>query len=566
MHRIIKSHLDSFINSNGLNSHSESEQFEMFVNFAIISSKMAGTVDIDNITTGKGDDGTDGLAIIINEELVLSDSDAASILSTERKNNDVDLIFVQSKTSESFDLGDFLKFQESILRFVDEEDYMAIDEVQTNARRIFDVIVENVPRIRNGKPSVIIRYVTTGIYKQPEALEKAKLAFIDKLSQLGYFDKIDLQFIDRNQMTKVWVDTYAGVISKLPMISNAPFPPIDGIEEAYVAIVRAKDFIDELLTNEEGNLRNNVFEENVRAFLGVENPINIEIAKTINSANGSSRFPVLNNGITIVSEDVRVQGNMLHLHNFQIVNGCQTSNVLFENKEIIDNELMINIKVVETTNEDVFSELVRATNSQTKVDETQFLSLRPISKRIEDYFNTYDGQDGRLYFERRDKQYANNDFPNIRIFSLNIAAKAVCAMFLERPDLSFRYPKRMYELYTDEIFSEDIKEIVFYTASLALYRLYVLVAKADVQQNARKYKWHTILLLRVIVGGKELPKLNSKKMETYCQKIIDVCAKSNEEITDIYNKALKIITSVEDLTDDRLKRQAIMNEMIETIK
>ena len=35
---------------------------------------------------------------------------------------------------------------------------------------------------------------------------------------------------------------------------------------------------------------------------------------------------------------------MLHLTNFQIVNGCQTSNVLFENRELLG-EVMVNLKV-----------------------------------------------------------------------------------------------------------------------------------------------------------------------------------------------------------------------------
>ena len=60
---------------------------------------------------------------------------------------------------------------------------------------------------------------------------------------------------------------------------------------------------------------------------------------------------------------------------------------------------------------------------------------------------------------------------------MNNSAKAVCAMFIERPDLAYRYPKRMYELYTEKIFAEENKEIIFYTASLALYRLYILVAR-----------------------------------------------------------------------------------------
>ncbi|MDI5035966.1 hypothetical protein MJM43_30225, partial [Salmonella enterica subsp. enterica serovar Montevideo] len=42
--------------------------------------------------------------------------DASSIFSSQRKNHDVDIVFIQSKRSESFDLGDFLKFKASVFR------------------------------------------------------------------------------------------------------------------------------------------------------------------------------------------------------------------------------------------------------------------------------------------------------------------------------------------------------------------------------------------------------------------------------------------------------------------
>jgi hypothetical protein len=349
------------------------------------------------------------------------------------------------------------------------------------------------------------------------------------------------------------------------MFSNAPLPSISGIEEAYLAVVKAKDFVSELLINEDGNLRSNVFEENVRAFLGAENSVNAAISETIKNSKTSSRFPVLNNGITIVSEDVRVQGSILHLQNYQIVNGCQTSNVLFENRDSLSDDLMVNLKIVETSNEDVFSELVRATNSQTQVDETQFISLRPIVKRVENYFNTYEGQDGRIYFERRDRQYIGKDVPSIRIFSVNISAKAVCAMFLERPELSYRYPKRMYELFTDKMFSEDVKEIVFYTACLTLYRLHLLVASADIPQNMRKYKWQILLLVRAIICGKNIAQINSKRIETDCNKIIQALAKHGDSVKEPFNKAVQIIQSFPDLTDDKLKRQNTMDEMLQKV-
>ncbi|WP_422450683.1 AIPR family protein [Endozoicomonas sp. ALB091] len=565
MHRITKSHLNSFSKSHGLSHLEESVQFEHFVNYSVLSARLANSYELEDVTTGSGDDGMDGVAVIVDEELIVSDEDAKSVFSSTRKNHDVEVIFIQSKRSETFDLGDFLKFKESILRFINADNYESNDTTQKNARSIFDIVISNVPRIRDGKPNVTIRYVTTGIYKKPDALEKAKGDLILQLNELGYFHEIEIDFLGRDEVTNLWVNTYSTVSAELPMFSNAALPKIHGIDEAYLAVVKAKDLVDNLLLNEDGNLRTHVFEENVRAFLGLDNPVNKSIADTLCETDQATRFPVLNNGITIVSPDVRVQGSVLHLDNFQIVNGCQTSNMLFECREKLNDSIMVNLKIVETSNEDVFSDLVRATNSQSKVEETQFLSLRPVVKRVEDYFNTFDGQDGRIYFERRDRQYVGRDIPAIRVFNVNVAAKAVASMFLGRPDLAYRYPKRVYEQLGEQIFSDDTKESVFYAACLTLYRLHLLVASADIPQNVRKHKWHIIALVGAIVAGKTVPNLNSRHIEAYCKKIIDKFTKHGKSVVEAFQQAVDILQSTENLTDDRLKRQAITSEMLDKV-
>lgn len=565
MHRIIKAHLESFVRSHGLEAEPESCQFEKFANFSIISAKLGSRFDLDDVTTGEDDDGTDGVAIIVDEEIIVSKEDASSVFATDRRNHDVEALFIQAKRSDSFDLGDFLKFKESILRFINSDTYTSNDDVQLSAREVFDFALANVPKIRNGKPGFIARYVTTGSYRNPEALEASKRDFEKQLQELGLFSIIDIKFLGRDELTSLWVSTYSGISAHLEMFSNAPLPTISGINEAYLAVVKARDLVDNLLITEDGNLRTQVFEENVRSFLGLDNPVNAAIEETIKKGQDATRFPVLNNGITIASPDVRVQGNSLYLENFQIVNGCQTSNVLYENREFLDDSIMVGLKVVETLNEDVFSELVRATNSQTKVEETQFISLRPIVKKIEQYFNTYEGQEGRLYFERRDRQYVGHDIPAIRIFSVHEAAKCVAAMFCDRPDLAFRYPKRMYEELTEAMFNENVLEIIFYTACLTLYRLHLLVSNRTIPQNMRRFKWHILVLVRTIIAGKDIPRLNSRKIEPYCQSIIDSLFHYGDSVIVPFSRAVDTIVSLGEITNDRLKRQAVLQEMYNRI-
>ena len=563
MHRIVKAHLESFVKSLGLEAEDESVQFEKFATYCVISSRFSGTFDLDDVSPGDGDDGIDGVAIVIDEVVTPSVEDARAIFASQRRNHDVDVLFIQAKRSESFDLGDFLKFKEGILRFAVQMPYTAGDEVLAENRQIFDVVLTEVPKVRNGKPSITARFVATGQYQHPPALSTALNDFKAQLAALGLFHDIDVRFIDRDELTRLFVGTYSGINASLPVFSTAALPNISGIDEAYLAVVRAKDFVQNLLLTEDGNLRTQVFEENVRSFLGQDNPVNQSIAATLVS-NTASRFPVLNNGITIVSPDVKLQGTTLHLTNYQIVNGCQTSNVLFENRESLG-DVMVNIKVVKTQHEDVFSELVRATNSQTKVEDTQFLSLRPIVRRIEQYFNTYNGAESRLYLERRDRQYVGQDIPATRIFSLHNAAKCVAAMFCNRPELAARYPKQMYEELTETMFADSTKEAAFYAACLTMYRFNLLVSNSTIPQNMKRFKWHMLPLVRAIVFGKDILLLNSNQVEKSAQKIISVMGQHGESATVIFEKISGICHDLGEVSTDRLKRQAILAEMLAAI-
>lgn len=565
MHRIVSSHLDSFVDEYALQAEERSAQFEKFANFVVLSSKVASSVDLDEVTTGIDDDGTDGIAVIVNEEHIVSAEDAGACFAHDRRNNDVEIVFVQAKTSEGFDLGDFLKFKESVLRFFTQSPYQALSELQQDARSAFDIAIQNVPKIRHGKPSISAVYVTTGIYAFPQALETAKTDMISQLEALGLFQGIDVRFMGRDDLVSAWVASYSGIEASLLMNSSASLPQIAGVAESYLVVVKAKDYVQNLLKSEDGTIRGQLFEENVRHFLGTENPVNAQIGETLLDAVGRTRFPVLNNGVTIVSPDVRIQGATLHISNFQIVNGCQTSHVLFEHRDSLTDDVMVTLKVVETTDEDVFSELVRATNSQSKIEEAQFLSLSPVAKRVEAYFNTYEGQESRLYFERRDRQYVGKGVAAIRVVSLHNAAKCVCAMFLRRPDLAFKYPKRMYEEFGEKIFNEANKEIIYYASALTLYRFHLLTSNNVIPQNMRRFKWHILPLAAAIVSGGDVPQLNSRGVEAYAQKIIDTFSHHGQDATNVFNQAVAAIVALGDVSNDRLKRQVVLDEMLAAI-
>ena len=86
---------------------------------------------------------------------------------------------------------------------------------------------------------------------------------------------------------------------------------------------------------------------------GTENPVNDSIGKTLDSPT-PELFTVLNNGITVVATSAKSAGNHFTIFDYQIVNGCQTSNVLFRfvNDSNLEN-LHIPINLIITDDEEV---------------------------------------------------------------------------------------------------------------------------------------------------------------------------------------------------------------------
>ena len=68
------------------------------------------------------------------------------------------------------------------------------------------------------------------------------------------------------------------------------------------------------------------------------------MADTLRDGTKQKRFGILNNGVTMISPDVRIGSLEISIRDFQIVNRCQPSNVLFENRDAIgDHEPLCSI-------------------------------------------------------------------------------------------------------------------------------------------------------------------------------------------------------------------------------
>jgi hypothetical protein len=319
----------------------------------------------------------------------------------------------------------------------------------------------------------------------------------------------------------MWKAAEGQIESTLRVLGSAAFPRAPQIEEGYVVTVRARDFIDQILSDKNGKLRQRIFEENVRDFIGVDGEVNQEMAETISDGIKQKRFGILNNGVTIISPDIRISGFDIYMKDFQIVNGCQTSNVLFENREGITDDATLMLKIIETSDPTVVDDIVRSTNRQAKVEEDQFLATLDAVRAIERYFDAKGAEeDYRLYFERRKNQFAlHENVKAIRVFDIKEIARCVSAMFLDKPEIASRYPNRLTGDMRSQVFNRKYQEEVYHVAAYTLYRLRLLLSNGKIDARFGKLRWHIIMAIKYFVFGADVPNMTSPKIKSTCEKI-----------------------------------------------
>jgi hypothetical protein len=568
MHKVIEANFQEFVRLHELGGLNSSQQFERFVNYCVLAQHFREEYDINTVTTGDDDPGIDGVAVFFNDELIStaeSATDYFNRLAGRRRSIVARYVFVQAKQGDSFDLGEMLKFSGGVYGVFSAKSKPS-DDALAEFSEIHDVVVQNLMSIEGGRPKIDLYYACTGVWTNAKELQARGIeAGKDQLNSLGLFTTVEYTPVDREKLISLWVKTSAPVEATFVVKGAVPLPAITGVSEAYLTLTLARDFVRNVLSDTNGNLRTNVFDQNVRAFLGDDNPVNARITQSLKDHTGHDRFAINNNGITIVSPDVRVQSDRISVSDFQIVNGCQTSHVLFRNQDSLTDSVWIPIKVIEAEEPNVIAQVVQATNSQSLVADSQFLSIIPFTQRVEVYFNAFDADDEqkerRLYFERRTNQYAGAQISKARIFDIYKLSRAFASMFLDIPHIAYMYPTQVLEQRRKDLFQAEHREHAYYSAAHALYRLELCLGNKYVPTQYQSYKWHILMLVKYLTAGGETPRLESPKIENYAAKIDRSVEMGGKASAAPFLQAVDIIESVGTVTRDRRKVQRYTDEL-----
>lgn len=522
-HRILKSYVTNFAQSSQITGQPPHKQFEYFSNYVLMSSvhpeafsEISNLSDVDVDTSGTF--GIDAIGIFINDNLIQELEDIDSLVKS--RNIDVKVMFIQSKTSKSVDTGDILKFIEAVKVFLSSTDEYEDTNALARPKNLLNYIMSTkVARsLNDSSPRCEMMYCYAGNESISEFIETTAEGRLEELSKYASdFKDYSIEFWNADSL----IDSYKQVENQfeieIKFKNNLSLDDITNVEQAYIGYIDAAEFL-KLVTNPNGEMRRNVFYDNVRDFQGLDNQVNAEIGKSIADSALADKFVLFNNGVTAVAAFLKNLGaNRFILRNYQIVNGCQTSNVLFANKESPQiKDIQVPIKMVHTNDTEVVSRIIRANNRQTPVPNEAFLTLETWHKKLQEFFSIESKRFGDvLFYERRSKEFTLlPDAPERkRVFGLHSITRSFAAVFLQKPHMVMaNNTNEIIKSQAPYLFKADHKYGPYLASAMLMFKLHELLDQTNNSYFAVKHRYQLAMLYCCCVGkSTKIPLANQNK-------------------------------------------------------
>ena len=177
-----------------------------------------------------------------------------------------------------------------------------------------------------------------------------------------------------------------------------------------------------------------------------------KIRLTLEKAKDNAEFWWLNNGITVLASDVTVSGDTFSVTDPLIVNGLQTSYEIvnhFKSIKDADEKRTVLVRIIETTDSRTMDEIIKATNSQTKIGSNSLHATEEIHRKIESAMKVRN-----LFYDRRKNYYRNRGMATRSIVTITELSQALTAIVLRRPDDARARPTTVVNKHYKKLFSE----------------------------------------------------------------------------------------------------------------
>lgn len=379
------------------------------------------------LTDGPNDGGVDAIYFVLNRSTFVRDDTPVD----RRNATKVRILIFQVKTgADGFKMTEVQKlvfFTDDLLHIQRSTDEM-VTKYHAHLLEIMATIKARFLEVVGAFPSIEIDYYY--VNKTPDAAPDDKTKGVativqNKVRELITQASVNFHFVNANRLLAELGKRPSR--SRTLLFSETPMQAKDG----YVGLVRLPDYYH--FISDGGELAERILEANVRGYQQ-NTSVNKQIGATLGEKNGRANFWLLNNGITIIAEEAQSAGHLRYsLMDPQIVNGLQTSREIFnyfsERGGTTNEERSILVRVLPTTDEVVRDAVVKATNSQNKMDPASLRAFDQVHHRIEDVFKQHG-----LYYDRRKGFYKDKGKPANKIVSVMEVLKAIVAIVRQRPD------------------------------------------------------------------------------------------------------------------------------------
>ena len=499
MDKIIEGYINSHIDEYSLDKNDLKGAFEHFINRCIVNKYSDDRFDPDDIQSEKGEIGIDGIAILLNNKPIFSIDDVNQLIPIlQDKEVYLEIVFIQSTTSSTFDSHKIEQFVRGVKNFFEKENRVAtnekIEELYEIIQHIYDTLKADLT-----SSNIEMYYAYCGDFENNNNFISVHQNEIKEVSGCD----VKFYIYDSGKIKALHKELRKQISKTITLEKFIPFPKIDKVSQAYIGLISCKELVS-LLHDDDEKLLSTIFEDNVRDFKGFVG-VNLEIQKTLEQESLHGKFAILHNGITIIAREIEVKGEEITIKNYQIVNGCQTSYILFNMREKLTDNAYVPIKILGTDDSDIADTVTIATNSQTPVTKEAFITVSPFHKTLEEYYLSLTNN-SRLYYERRSRQYdLKKDINKKHIITLATQTFSYIAVAHDSPQSTLRYYGEVLEAY--KIYkTTDLPNLYYCSAYLVWYVEQYLNKKHTLY---RPFKYHIAYGVKILIFG--VKKINEQQ-------------------------------------------------------
>lgn len=409
--------LERFAHRFGLDAK-DARTFECFAGYHVLRHLDVDAFEPDDVHMGGADDNQiDCLAIIINNEVVTSVEQLSALAEDYEDGGPFEVMFVlvQATTSENFSQDKVATFHIGAMNFFAQSSRLPQSPKLIAARALKDAVFATLERLGIEQRPVCRTFAFwPGDWSRNEYPTGVGVIGAEALGRGTRFSGAQFTPIDGRVLAHL---IEAEAIANSAELAFSGFTPVEPapatVDVSLLGYCRATALLDlvsetDALTGEL-RLKRAVFHENVRYFLGLErNAVNQQMQFMLEAGSGSEFF-LRNNGIVIVAKSADDLGQgRFRLTDYQVVNGCQTSSLLFTCRSHLNDAVLVPVKLVVTRNQDTITGIIDGANRSTQIADHDFLGREPYVRRFKQHIDAInDGHPRRpIFFERRVNEHA----------------------------------------------------------------------------------------------------------------------------------------------------------------